>query len=344
MKSLQITRAGGPEVFKLLDLPSPTMVTDGVRIQVKAAGVNFADLMMRMGMYPEAPKMPFTPGYEVAGIVSEVGPQVRAFKPGDRVLAACKFGGYTDEIVLQEYQVRGTPAHLSDAEAAAIPVNFMTAWVALKEMARVRNGDRVLIPSAAGGVGTAAVQIAAQAGAHVVGLVGTSSKVQAVRDLGAQETMTNDEWESASDRDAGGFDIILDATGGTSLKRAMRRLAKAGRVVNFGVSSFIGGEKRNLPKVLGALIKTPILTPFQLMDSSTGIFGLNMLKVFEPPAPGESLAHTSMGRAFDGTLQAFEERRFRVIVGKSFPLAEAGAAHSHLQSRGNIGKVVLNIE
>jgi NADPH:quinone reductase-like Zn-dependent oxidoreductase len=330
MHALQIAGKGGPGVFKYIELPSPPLTEDGVRIRVKASGVNFADLMMRMGMYPE-----------VAGQVVEVGPQVKKFKPGDRVLAGCKFGGYVDEIVLSEYQVRKTPQHLSDAEAASIPVNFMTAWTALEEMGRVRKGDRVLVPSAAGGVGVAAVQIAAARGAHVVGVVGSPAKVQIVRDLGAAETMTNEQWENSSDKDAGGFDIVLDATGGESVKRSMRRLAHGGRVVVFGVSSFVSGPKANLLRVARGFLQTPFYTPFKLMDTCTGIFGINMLKLFDPPAPGSDLSGTIMGRAFDGPLKAFEEKRFRAIVGKEFPLIEGGAAHTHLQSRGNIGKVVL---
>jgi NADPH:quinone reductase-like Zn-dependent oxidoreductase len=340
-KALQISRFGGPEVLKLVDLPRKPMVADGVRIKVSAAGVNFADLMMRMGMYPEAPKPPFVPGYEIAGTVLEVGPQVVGFREGDRVLAACKFGGYADEVLLQEYQVRRTPSHLSDAEAAAIPVNFMTAWVALQEMGRVRKGDRVLIPSAAGGVGVAAVQIAAQAGAEVTGLVGSTSKAQTVLNLGAHKIITNAEWETAIDRDAGGYDVILETTGGTSLKRAVRRLARGGRVVNYGVGSFVGGERRNVFKLLGAVAHTPLFTPFALMNSNVGVFGLNMLQIFDPPPPGEDLSRTLLGRAFENVLRGFEEKRFQVVIGKTFPLADGGAAHSHLQSRGNVGKVIL---
>lgn len=341
MHAIQIPRFGGPQVLQLVERPSPSMVPGGVRIRVTASGVNFADLMMRMGMYPEAPPTPFVPGYEVAGHVTEVGPGVRGFREGDRVVAACKFGGYVDEIVLQEYQVRRVPAHLSDAEAASIPVNFMTAWVALHEMGRVRRGDKVLVPSAAGGVGVAAVQLAARAGAHVTGLVGSEAKAQAVRELGAAEVITNAEWERAKDAQAGGYDLILDATGGESLKRAMRRLGKTGRAVNYGVSSFVTGQKRSLPALVKGLAATPLFTPFKLMMSNHGVFGLNMLALFDPPATGESLADTAMGRAFDGTLRAFEAKELRAVVGKAFPLAEAGAAHAYLQSRGNIGKVVL---
>ena len=140
MTSIQITRFGGPEVLRAVDSPPQPLTPDGVRIAVKASGVCFADVQMRMGLYPEAPRPPFVPGYEVAGVVRETGPAARSFHPGDRVLAVSIFGGYATEIVLPETQVRATPAHLSDAEAAAIPVSFLTAWFALVDMARVRLG------------------------------------------------------------------------------------------------------------------------------------------------------------------------------------------------------------
>jgi NADPH:quinone reductase-like Zn-dependent oxidoreductase len=162
-----------------------------------------------------------------------------------------------------------------------------------------------------------------------------------VRELGAAEVMTNSEWEKASDSDAGGFDIILDATGGDSIKRGMRRLAPAGRVVTFGMSSIVTAPKRQLLRVIGGLLHTPFYTPMQLMNANKGIFGVNMLQLFAPPKPGEDPSRTGMGKIFGGILRGFEEKRFRVVVGKEFPLAEGGAAQAHLQSRANIGKVVL---
>ncbi len=336
MKSLYIPRFGGPEVFELVEKPPMPMVPGGVRIRVAAAGVNFADLMMRMGMYPEAPSRPFVPGYEVAGTVTETGKGVTTLRTGDRVLALCRFGGYTTEIVVPEFQVRKTPRHLSDVEAAAIPVNFLTAQFALSDMARVRKGDRVLIPSAAGGVGIAAVQIAAQQGAHVVGLVGSPSKSKIVKSLGAKEILTNEEWASMPDKEAGGFDIILDATGGASLKRALRRLRGGGRAVTYGVSSIVTGQNRNIFRIVSGLVQTPIFTPFKLMMENKGIFGVNMLKFFESPEDMKLIA-----ASLDQVLKGFRDRRYKVVIGKTFPLSQGGAAQSHLQSRSNIGKVVL---
>lgn len=337
-RSLQITRIGGPEVLQIIDHPSEKLKSDSLRIQVTASGVNFADLMMRMGTYPEAPKIPFVPGYEIAGTVIEVGTAVKTFRPGDRVLAGTEFGGYTTEIVLSEFQVRKIPASLTDIEAAAIPVNFLTAWVALQDMARIRKGDRVLIQSAAGGVGVAAVQIAAQAGASVVGIIGSKLKADAVKSLGASEIMTYQEWEELKDKDADGFQIILDSTGGDSLKRSFRRLAAGGRVISFGVSSMVSGQKRSILKAASLFLNTPRFSPFKLMMENKGIFGLNMLKLFERPSPGKSSLVPS---ALDLIMERFEDRSYRVMIGKTFALEKGGDAHAFLQSRANIGKVIL---
>lgn len=337
--SIQISRSGGPEVLKWVEHESPAITRpDHVRVQVTAAGINFADLMMRMGAYPEAPPAPFTPGYEISGKVIEVGKDVKNLKPGDRVLAGCKFGGYTTEIVLPEFQIKKFPDRLSDAEAASIPVNFLTAWIALNEMSRVRKGDRVLIQSAAGGVGIAATQIAARVGAHVVGMIGTPSKADVVKSMGAKEIITQTEWDNLSDKEVNGFDIILDSAGGKSLKKSFRCLAPAGRVVSFGVSSAITSQKKSIPKLLSLLAQTFLVTPFKLMDENKGIYGLNALPLFTEPTPGKRHLLTE---SLDKIIQKFEQGEYTVKVGKTFPMQQAGDAQTYLQSRANIGKVIL---
>lgn len=335
VRAVQIVRKGGPNVLKLKELPSSPLGPSDIRIQVKAAGVNFADLMMRMGLYPEAPPLPFVPGYEVAGLVTKTGPQTSKFRVGDRVLGGCKFGGYASEIILPEVQVRKIPANLSFTEAAAIPVCFITAWLAIHDLARVRKGDRVVIPSAAGGVGTAAVQMSAQAGAYVIGLIGSPSKADVVKSLGATEVWTNDQWETS---DGELFDVILEASGGKNLKRAYARLAAGGRLVSYGASTLVSGQKRSILKAIQQLSTTPFFHPLQLMRDTRGVFGLNVLQLFDP-----ARAKLMYG-ALDQTLAKFENGNLRVLVGKTFPLSEAGAAHYYLQSRTNIGKVVLLIE
>jgi len=337
MTEIQIPRFGGPEVFRIVDRPSPAILPGHVRIKVSAAGINFADLQMRMGLYPEAPRVPFVPGYEVAGVISELAPDVTNFRRGERVLAACRFGGYTTEIVLPAEQVRATPRRLSDVEAAAIPVAFMTAWIALVEMARVQEEDRVLIPGAAGGVGSALVQLASRAGAQVVGLVGSVEKKELVHSLGAGQALTYEEFAERDLGAEGGFSLILEPRGGAAVKDAMRRLAPAGRIVSYGVSSLVSGPRRSIPRTVMGLLRTPLYTPIGLAMANSGIYGLNMLKLFDTVA-GRAL----LLRALDGVLEGFQSSAFRTIVGKTFPLTKVGDAHTFLQSRRSTGKVILN--
>jgi NADPH:quinone reductase-like Zn-dependent oxidoreductase len=345
MTSVQITRFGGPNVLRAVESPSPPLTPDGVRIAVRASGVSFADVQMRMGLYPEAPRLPFVPGYEVAGVVTEVGPRAGSFRPGDRVIGVPRFGGYATEIVLPESQVRATPAHLDDAEAAAIPVSFLTAWFALVDMARVRSGDRVLVPGAAGGVGMAAVQIAVREGASVVGLVGSPAKREAVLSLGAREVFTYEEWAGRAGpgrRDGRTrtatreFDVIVDPRGGAALRDSIGRLAEAGRVVSYGVSDMVRGPRRSITRTLATLLRTPLLNPIGLGMRNQGVFGMNVLRLFDTES-GMRIA----ARAMDGVLEVFQQRGFRVIVGGKWPLAQAGNAHAFLQGRTGVGKVVL---
>lgn len=331
MKAIQIQRFGGPEQLKIVSMDRPRLSPNGVRIAVRACGVNFADLMMRMGMYPEAPSKPFTPGYEISGEILELGSDTSgSFQVGERIFAPCKFGGYCDEIVLPENQIRKIPNALTYSEAASIPVTFLTAWVALRDMARVREQDRVLIHGAAGGVGVAATQIAARAGAKVVGIVGSPTKRSAVVNLGATEAWTREEWNSRSGSEK--FDIILDPVGGNELKRSYQALAPTGRVISFGMSTAVGA-RRSVGEIIRFLLQTPLFPPFRLMMDNRGVFGLNLLQLIEPP---ERLA-----RALDEIVAGFARGEFRTVVAAEIPLEEAGKAHSLLQSRQTIGKVVL---
>jgi NADPH:quinone reductase-like Zn-dependent oxidoreductase len=336
MTEVEITRFGGPDVFRIVERPSRPLPPDHVRIRVSAAGINFADIQMRMGLYPEAPRVPFVPGYEVAGVVGEVGPGVHSFRLGERVLAACRFGGYATEIVLPVEQCRKTPRRLSDVEAASIPVSFMTAWIALMEMARVRDGDRVLVPGAGGGVGSAMVQVAARAGAQVVGVVGSAQKKEAVRGFGAAQAYTYAEFSGRNGKNTGTFDVILDARGGSALKESIRRLAPGGRLVSYGVSSLVSGPTRSILHTVLGLLGTPLFTPIGLAMANNGVFGLNMLKLFDT-VEGRQLLMKSL----DCALEGFQKGDYKATIGRVFPLAEVGAAHSYLQARKSTGKVML---
>src|SRR5262249_18656403 len=158
MRQAVIARRGGPEVLQIRDAPDPTPGPGHVRIAVRAAGVNFADVMARLGLYPDAPPLPAVVGYEVAGVVDAVGAGVTGLRPGDRVLALTRFGGYASAVVVSAAQTFATPASLTDIEAAAVPVNYLTAFIALYRLANVGAGETVLIYGAGGGVGIAATQ------------------------------------------------------------------------------------------------------------------------------------------------------------------------------------------
>jgi NADPH:quinone reductase-like Zn-dependent oxidoreductase len=335
MIQVQISRFGGPEVLKTVEVPSPPVGPADVRLKVSAAGVNFAEVHMRVGLNTGSPRPPFVPGFEVAGVVTEVGADVRTFRRGERVLGVSYFGGYSNEIVLPAAHVRKTPRKLSDREAAAIPVAFMTAWIALMDLARVREGDRVLVPGAAGGVGTAIVQVAARAGAHVIALVGSTEKKEKIRALGASRAFTYEEMARQT-AGAGGFDVILEARGGTHVREAMRRLAPGGRVVCYGVSSLVSGPRRSIPRSLRSLLQTSVFTPIGLAMANKGVMGLNMLTLFDSE-PGIQL----LMNALDRSLEGIQAGLFKPVVARAFPLARAGDAHEYIQSRKAIGKVVL---
>ena len=183
MRQVWITRKGAPNVLQVREAPDPTPGPGEVRVRAVACGVNFADVMARMGLYPDAPPVPCVVGYEVAGTVDAVGAGVKSVKAGDRVLALCRFGGYSDMVVAPEVQVIPIPAKLTFEKAAAIPVNYITAWIMLVKLGNLAKGERVLIHAAAGGVGQAALQLAKWRGAEVFGTA-SASKHERLKSLG----------------------------------------------------------------------------------------------------------------------------------------------------------------
>ncbi|HET6449902.1 MAG TPA: zinc-binding dehydrogenase, partial [Spirochaetia bacterium] len=210
-------------------------------------------------------------------------------------------------------------------------------WVALMDIARVREGDRVLVPGAAGGVGTAMVQIAARAGAEVVAVVGSTAKKEKVRALGAHRALTYEELDSGRPRDGRDFSIVLEPRGGPHVRESLRRLAPGGRVICYGVSSIVAGERRSIPHVVRRMLQTPVLTPVGLQMANRGIHGLNMLKLFD----SEEGLSILLG-AFDQVLDNIQSGLFKPIVSRAFPSAKASEAHEFLQSRKSVGKVVIS--
>ncbi len=215
MRAVVITKHGGPGVLQVHEKPDPALGPGEVRIDVAAAGINFADVMARMGLYPDAPKTPCVVGYEVAGTILELGEGVAGLSHGQRVFAGTQFGGYASQVSVPASDVLALPDELSFEQGAAIPVNYATAWAGLVGYGNLQPGERVLVHSVGGGVGIAATQIAKRIGAEVIGTA-SPGKHERIRELGVDQAIdyTRSGWE----RGAGRFDVILDAIGGKSFR------------------------------------------------------------------------------------------------------------------------------
>src|SRR5437764_8923003 len=274
MRAVVITKHGGPSVLAVEERPDPPLGAGEVRIEVAAAGINFADVMARMGLYPDAPKPPCVVGYEAAGTVLELGEGVNGLVPGQRVVAGTKFGGYASQVVVRATDVVPLPDGLTFEQGAAIPVNYATAWAALIRYGAVEPGERVLIHAAAGGVGVAATQIAKRAGAEVYGTA-SAGKHDAIRGFGVDHPVdyTRAGWE----RDVPKLDLVMDALGGASFRRSYKLLRAGGRLVCFGAADVVSGENRNLLAAAKTALRMPRFNLIKQMSESKSVIGLNIL-------------------------------------------------------------------
>jgi NADPH:quinone reductase-like Zn-dependent oxidoreductase len=331
MRAVVITKHGGPEVLQVQERPSPTCGEGQVRIDVAAAGINFADVMARMGLYPDAPKTPCVVGYEVAGTVLELADGVEGLSVGQRVLAGTMFGGYASEVVVGASDVAPLPDGLSFEQGAAIPVNYATAWAGLVGYGNLQRGERVLVHSAGGGVGIAATQIAKRAGAEVYGTA-SPAKHERCRELGVDQVLdyTRPGWERGLPK----FDVVLDAIGGSSFRRSYDMLRAGGRLVAFGVSTLVSGERRNLITAARGVVRMPRFNMIKQMSESKAVIGLNMLSLWKDRGTLAPWIEPLRQLMDDGTIEP--------VVAGAFSFEQAGAAQSMIVERRNVGKVVLS--
>jgi len=339
LRQVVIPRYGAPEVLTIQESADPTPKAGEMRIRVEAAGINFADIAARMGLYPDAPPPPMVVGYEVAGKVDALGAgaETAGLKVGDDVIGMTRFGGYSDVVCVPASGVLKRPAGMSAETGAALPVVYLTAWHAMVVVGGLKKGERVLIHSAGGGVGTAAIQIAKLVGAESIGTA-SGAKHETLKKMGLDHAIdyTKEDFEPAVQRITGGKGVhmILDPVGGDSWRKGMRLLAPNGRLCAFGYSEMTKGRKtRSILKVLKEFIFLPRMSPLALMEKNTGVYGVNM---------GHLWDETAMLRAeLTDILAHVEAGRLAPVVDKSFPFAEAAAAHAFIQARKNIGKVLL---
>ena len=334
MRAVWIPKPGPPEVLEVREGADPVAKDDQVMVRVRASGVNFADVSARLGVYPDAPPPPCVVGYEVSGVVEQVGANVQGVKSGDRILALTRFGGYADAIAIPVAQVFAMPAAMSFEEAAAIPVNYLTAILMLRNFGNVREGDKVLVHAAAGGVGMAAIQLCRIAGAEVIGTA-SASKHATLKQMGVAHCIDyrTEDFEEGVKRvtNGRGVDIVLDATG--AFRKSYRCLAPLGRLVCFGLSQASSGMGPSRLRALLAVAQLPFFHPIKLMNDNKAVIGVNL---------GHLWDHIGMlRREMVGILADYDGGRIKPVVGKTFPLVDAAKAHRFMQERQNVGKVVL---
>lgn len=328
-RDIVIEKFGPASSLQLRSIDPRPPGDDEVSIDVAYSGVNFADVQMRIGLYPDAPKKPFVPGYEVSGRVSAIGRNVTDLRVGDEVVAGTYFGGYASQVTIPAHQVFKLPAGYDLAAGAALPVAYFTAQLAVFEMARVRAGDRVLIECGTGGVGVIATQMARHVGAEVTGLTTSPHKKGFIENLGATAYTLDELKHDASLRD---YDFILNSSGGGNIKWQRARLAMTGRMVCIGMSSGVKDGKRNLLRVASALIKMPRISVLRLFNDNTGIYALNALHVLRDPAWIARLTRS---------MSTIEGMGLAPHVGKVFAANDVASAHAFLETRQATGKVLL---
>lgn len=336
MRQIQIPKYGNPDVLTIIERDIGPPLDDQVQIKVEAAGVNFADILARKGLYPDAPKAPVVVGYEVSGVISHVGKNVSGFSPGQAVIALTRFGGYSDVVNVPALQAFHKPEKLSFAEAAAIPVNYLTAYQLIVVMGGLAADETVLVHNAGGGVGLAALDIARHIGAKVIGTA-SPGKHDFLLERGFDHLVDyrRKDWpdkvmELTNGR---GVELILDPLGGPSWKINLRLLRSSGRLGLFGVSSVTHSRLLGTAKFLGLLLRMPILTPLPLLDRNIGVFGVNLAHMWQEADKIQTWAKE--------LLSGVEQGWIRPTVAKSFSFEEAAAAHRYIEERQNIGKVVL---
>ena len=337
MRALVITQHGPPEVLKVLDRPDPDVGPGQVRVAVKAAGINFSDLLARIGTYSDAPKPPCVIGYEVAGDVESIGDGVEGIKPGDRVIAGSRFGGQAELVTVNAADVVPLPEDWSYEKGAALPVVYATAYAGLIRYGNVLAGERVLIHAAAGGVGIAAIQIAKHLGAELYGTA-SASKHDANREQGIEHAIDYHSQDFVQEvrRITGEkqpLDLVMDAVGGNSFRKSWSLLRAGGRLVAYGVSESGGGERREVGKLLKLVATSPVLPILLMMRASKSVIALNMLTIWDVKGSLDE---------FIGPLRDLTDKGvIDPVVAEAFPIEQAADAHRYLGARKNIGKVVL---
>jgi NADPH:quinone reductase-like Zn-dependent oxidoreductase len=336
MRAILLRKSGPPETLRVETVPDPVAGEGEVLIRVRAAGVNFADVLARQGLYPEAPPRPFIPGYESAGTVESLGPGVEGFRVGDRVLAYHLQGGYAELVTAGADRVFKIADDLPFQSAVVLPLNYGTAYIALYRTGPVEPGMRVFIHAAAGGVGLAAVDLSRRAGLEMTGAAGTHFKRARLISAGVKHVVSSRYLRV--DRVTQGlysgpaYDIVLDSVGGRSIREGLKSLRPGGRVVSLGVGGMSGG---GLPGAIRYVLTSPRIRFLDLLQSSVGLHGVNLRQLMRNPDLVRAVMETLLAWCAKGEI--------RPEPGRVVSLEDAGLAHRMLEKRSNVGKIVIRL-
>jgi len=341
MKQIVIRRPGGYDRLELVASPEPEPGPGEVVVRTSAIGVNYADCVARMGLYASAKELagyPLCPGFEFAGEIEAVGGDVEERKVGDRVMGLTLFGAYSSHVVVSASQVYPIPSCLTMEQAGAFPAAHLTAWFGLMELAHPRTGETVLVHSAAGGVGSALVQLAANAGCNVIAVVGASLKRDIAASLGAHHVIdksTESLWHRVDAIAPDGCEVILDANGASTLARSYAHLAPTGRLVVYGFHSMLpkrGGRPRWL-QLASTWLKTPRFDPLAMTRENRSVLAFNLSFLGERAE--------LLDRGMKWLLAELEAGRLRPPQARIFQFDDVADAHRALESGETTGKLVL---
>jgi len=337
MRAVWISKHGDGRVLEVRETEDPTPGPGEVRVRTHACGLNFSEISARQGLYPDAPKPPCVVGYEGSGVIDALGDGVDSVSHGDRVMYMCQFGGHSDTVVTAADQVVVMPETMSFEDAAAMPVNYLTAYHMLFQVGRLMPGDHLLVHMAAGGVGTAVLQLARTVKDVVVYGTASASKHDYVRSHGCDHPVdyrSTDYVEQvrklSGDR---GMDLVLDPLGGDDWRKGYELLRPSGQLILFGLANTNKGGKRRLLHVLRVILSVPKWGGMKLLDENKGVAGVNL---------GHLWQEKDMLRSeLEAIVRLHREGKVKPHVHKSFPFSDAAAAFGEIEFGRNVGKVLL---
>jgi len=338
MKAFVLVRHGdASRAFELREMEDPVPDRGQVRIAVEVFGLNFADVMARLGLYQDAPPFPAVLGYDVVGRIDRLGEGVKGFRKGMRVVAMTRFGGYATLALASTFGVVEIPDGLNAGTATAFATQYVTACYAAEELVRLHPADRVLVQGAAGGVGTALVQIAKLRGSVVYGTTGTPAKMDHLKEIGVDIPLctAGSSFDVEYRKVSGGkpLDVIFDSLGGAGVRKGLRLLGSGGRLVSYGVADMVGAQ-HTFPNSIRTLLAFGFPHPLVLLLQSKSLLGINMLRIADDrPDIIQRCLESVVMRGIKGEL--------RPVLGREFPASEFSAAHEWLRRRQSMGKIAV---